>query len=47
LYGTFANAGSFAAVTELLLAAGVKLQALVNPRRGLAVDSAYVASALS
>ena len=47
VHGAFADAGSFAAVTELLLAAGVKVQALVNPLRGLAVDSAYVASALS
>ena len=46
VHGAFADGGSFAAVTELLLAAGVKVQALVNPLRGLAVDSAYVASAL-
>jgi pimeloyl-ACP methyl ester carboxylesterase len=47
VHGAFADAGSFAGVTELLLAAGVKVQALVNPLRGLAVDSAYVASAIS
>ncbi|MGX7680261.1 alpha/beta hydrolase [Jatrophihabitans sp. DSM 45814] len=47
VHGAFADAGSFAAVTELLLAAGVKVQALVNPLRGLAIDSAYVASAIS
>ncbi len=47
VHGAFADGGSFAAVTELLLAAGVKVQALVNPLRGLAVDSAYVASALA
>jgi len=33
VHGAFADAGSFAAVTELLLAAGVKVQALVNPLR--------------
>ena len=47
VHGAFADAGSFAGVTELLLAAGVKVQALVNPLRGIAFDSAYVASALS
>jgi pimeloyl-ACP methyl ester carboxylesterase len=47
VHGAFADGGSFAAVTELLLEAGVKVQALVNPLRGLAVDSAYVASAIS
>ena len=47
VHGAFADGGSFAGVTELLLAAGVKVQALVNPLRGLAADSAYVASALS
>src|SRR6187549_1746007 len=47
VHGAFADAGSFAGVTELLLAAGVKVQALVNPLRGLASDSAYVASAIS
>jgi len=47
VHGAFADGGSFAGVTELLLAAGVKVQALVNPLRGLAADSDYVASALS
>ena len=47
VHGAFADAASFNAVTELLLAAGVKVQALAVPLRGLAVDSAYVATAIS
>ena len=47
MHGAFADAGSWAAVTERLLAAGVKVQAIVNPLRGLAADSAYVASVIS
>ena len=47
IHGAFADAGSWAGVTELLLAEGVKVQAFVNPLRGLATDSAYVASALA
>jgi pimeloyl-ACP methyl ester carboxylesterase len=47
VHGAFADAGSWAGVTELLLKAGVKVQALVNPLRGLASDSAYVASAIA
>jgi pimeloyl-ACP methyl ester carboxylesterase len=47
VHGAFADAGSWAAVAERLLAAGVKVQALANPLRGLAADSAYVAMALS
>jgi len=47
VHGAFADAGSFAAVTELLVQAGVPVQALVNPLRGLASDSAYVASAIA
>ncbi len=47
VHGAFADAGSFAAVTELLLADGVKVQALAVPLRGLASDSAYVATAIS
>jgi pimeloyl-ACP methyl ester carboxylesterase len=46
VHGAFADAGSWAAVTERLLEAGVKVQALVNPLRSLAGDSAYVASAI-
>jgi pimeloyl-ACP methyl ester carboxylesterase len=47
VHGAFADAGSWAGVTDLLLAAGVKVQALSNPLRSLTSDSAYVASALS
>lgn len=47
VHGAFADAGSFAAVAGLLLEAGVGVQAIVNPLRGLAVDSAYVASAIA
>jgi pimeloyl-ACP methyl ester carboxylesterase len=47
VHGAFADAGSWAAVTERLLGAGVKVQALVNPLRSLAGDSAYVASAIA
>jgi pimeloyl-ACP methyl ester carboxylesterase len=47
VHGAFADAGSWAPVTERLLEAGVKVQALVNPLRSLAGDSAYVASAIA
>jgi pimeloyl-ACP methyl ester carboxylesterase len=47
VHGAFADAGSWAAVTERLLAAGVKVQAPVNPLRSLAGDSAYVASVIA
>jgi pimeloyl-ACP methyl ester carboxylesterase len=47
VHGAFADGGSWAAVVERLLAAGVKVQALAIPMRGLAADSAYVASAIS
>jgi pimeloyl-ACP methyl ester carboxylesterase len=47
VHGAFADAGSWAAVIERLLAAEVKVQALAIPMRGLASDSAYVASAIS
>jgi pimeloyl-ACP methyl ester carboxylesterase len=47
IHGAFADAGSWAAVVERLLAAGVQVQALAIAMRGLASDSAYVASAIS
>jgi pimeloyl-ACP methyl ester carboxylesterase len=47
VHGAFADAGSWAGVTELLLAAGVKVQAVSNPLRGVASDAAYVASAIA
>lgn len=47
VHGAFADASSFNGVMELLLADGVKVQALAVPLRGLATDSAYVATAIS
>ena len=47
VHGAFADAASFNGVTELLLAEGVPVKALAVPLRGLAVDSAYVASAIA
>jgi pimeloyl-ACP methyl ester carboxylesterase len=47
VHGAFADASSWNGVIELLLAAGVKVQAPANPLRGLAFDSAYIASVLS
>jgi len=47
VHGAFADAGSWAGVVDLLLAAGVKVQAIVNPLRGLASDAAYAASAIA
>src|SRR6202012_524763 len=47
VHGAFADAGSWAAVVDRLLAAKIKVQALAIPMRSLANDSAYVASAIS
>jgi pimeloyl-ACP methyl ester carboxylesterase len=47
VHGAFADSGSWNGVTELLLAAGVAVQAVSNPLRGIAADSAYVASAIA
>jgi pimeloyl-ACP methyl ester carboxylesterase len=44
VHGAFADAGSFAGVTALLLQAGVSVLAPSNPLRGLHSDSAYIAS---
>ena len=44
VHGAFADAGSWAAVTELLQAAGASVLAPANPLRGIASDSAYIAS---
>ena len=46
VHGAFADSGSWNGVTELLLAAGVTVQAVSNPLRGIAADAAYVASAI-
>lgn len=47
VHGAFADAGSWALVTERLIAAGVPVTAIANPLRGVAPDAAYVASFIS
>jgi pimeloyl-ACP methyl ester carboxylesterase len=47
VHGAFADAGSWALVTERLVSAGVPVTAIVNPLRGVPHDAAYVASAIS
>ncbi|MYS23793.1 Pimeloyl-ACP methyl ester carboxylesterase [Streptomyces sp. DvalAA-14] len=47
VHGAFADAGSWAAVTERLVAAGVPVRAIANPLRGVAVDAAYVAGVIN
>lgn len=47
VHGAFADAGSWGAVTRRLVEAGVPVRAIVNPLRGVSVDAAYVASAIS
>ena len=47
VHGAFADAGSWAPVTERLVAAGVPVMAIVNPLRGIKHDAAYVASAIN
>ena len=47
VHGAFADAGSWAGVTERLISAGVSVTAIVNPLRGLKTDAAYVASIIS
>ena len=46
VHGVAADGSSWAGVIERLQAAGVGVRALVNPLRGLAADSAYVARAI-
>ena len=46
VHGAFADSSGWDGVIERLQAAGVPVRALVNPLRGLAADSAYVASAM-
>lgn len=43
VHGAFADAGSWASVTERLVEAGVPVRAIVNPLRGISHDAAYVA----
>lgn len=47
VHGAFADASSWNGVIELLQAAGVQVTAPPNPLRGIAHDSAYIASFLS
>ena len=44
VHGAFADAASWAFVTERLVAAGIPVRAIVNPLRGISHDAAYVAS---
>ncbi len=47
VHGAFADGSSWNGVLELLLAADVPVKAIVNPLRGIAIDSAYAASVFS
>jgi pimeloyl-ACP methyl ester carboxylesterase len=47
VHGAFADAASWAPVTERLIEAGFPVCAIVNPLRGVEHDAAYVASAIS
>jgi pimeloyl-ACP methyl ester carboxylesterase len=47
VHGAFADSSGWSGVIERLQHDGVRVQAVVNPLRGLAADSAYAASALS
>jgi pimeloyl-ACP methyl ester carboxylesterase len=47
VHGAFADGSSWNGVTERLQAAGLTVRAVVNPLRGIAADSAYVASVFS
>jgi pimeloyl-ACP methyl ester carboxylesterase len=47
VHGAFADAGSWARVTERLVSAGVPVMAVVNPLRGIKHDAAYVASVIN
>ena len=47
VHGAFADAGSWAGVTERLVTAGVPVMAIVNPLRGVKHDAAYAASAIN
>ncbi|MBV8220539.1 MAG: alpha/beta hydrolase [Solirubrobacterales bacterium] len=46
VHGAFADASSWNAVIERLLAKGIKATAPPNPLRGISIDSAYIASVL-
>ena len=44
VHGAFADASGWSGVIERLLAAGVRVQAVANPLRGITADADYVAS---
>ena len=46
VHGAFADSSSWSGVIERLHAAGTPVRTIVNPLRGIAADSAYVASAV-
>jgi pimeloyl-ACP methyl ester carboxylesterase len=46
VHGAFADASSWSGVIERLQAAGIQVTAPANPLRGIAIDSAYIASLL-
>jgi pimeloyl-ACP methyl ester carboxylesterase len=46
VHGAFADAGSWAPVTRMLVEADVPVTAIVNPLRGVRHDAAYVASVI-
>ena len=47
VHGAFADASSWNGVVELLQAQGVQVTAPANPLRGIAIDSAYIASLIN
>ena len=47
VHGAFADASSWTGVIERLQKAGVRVTAPANPLRGIAIDSAYIASFLN
>jgi pimeloyl-ACP methyl ester carboxylesterase len=47
VHGAFADGSSWTGVIERLQASGVQVQAIANPLRGVAADSAYLASAIA
>ncbi|MBV9384714.1 MAG: alpha/beta hydrolase [Streptosporangiaceae bacterium] len=46
VHGAFADSSGWNDVVEQLQAAGIAVQAISNPLRGIAADAAYVASAI-
>jgi pimeloyl-ACP methyl ester carboxylesterase len=47
VHGAFADASSWTGVIERLQAQGVQVIAPANPLRGIAIDSAYIASLIN